>query len=96
MVLAAVPGPGRRRIGPVRSPGLADDLSGLPPALLVLPECDPLRDEGRAYAQRLRRAGVPAEVRIQPGTFHGFLGAAGVLPEAEEALEGAGRWLRGV
>ncbi|MFG2288351.1 alpha/beta hydrolase [Streptomyces sp. NPDC048595] len=81
---------------PYASPGLAPDLAGLPPALLVLPECDPLRDEGRAYGRALRAAGVPARVEEYPGTFHGFLGALGALPAAKRAFEAAGGWLDGV
>ncbi|MFG3370248.1 alpha/beta hydrolase [Streptomyces sp. NPDC048156] len=75
------------------SPGLAPDLEGLPPALVLLADCDPLRDEGLAYARRLARAGVRAEVALYPGVFHGFLGAAGFLPEADAALARAAAWL---
>lgn len=75
------------------SPGLAPDLDGLPPALVLLADCDPLRDEGLAYARRLARAGVRAEVALYPGVFHGFLGAAGFLPEADAALARATAWL---
>ncbi|MCT4355169.1 alpha/beta hydrolase [Streptomyces sp. Je 1-79] len=79
---------------PVRaSPGLAPDLAGLPPTLVVLADCDPLRDEGLAYARRLSSAGVRAEVRLHTGVFHGFLGARGLLPEADAALTGAAAWL---
>ncbi|TGA89251.1 alpha/beta hydrolase [Streptomyces sp. MZ04] len=70
-------GPGGDRVA--ASPGLAADLTGLPPALFVLADCDPLRDEGIAYARRLAGVGVSAEVRLYPGVFHGFLGAGGVL-----------------
>ncbi|MFF0743463.1 alpha/beta hydrolase fold domain-containing protein [Streptomyces sp. NPDC004111] len=79
---------------PYASPGLAPDLSGLPPALVVLADCDPLRDEGLAYARGLARTGTPAQVHLSPGMFHGFLGGIGILPEAEAALETASRWLR--
>ncbi|MFE5632973.1 alpha/beta hydrolase [Streptomyces sp. NPDC056463] len=78
------------------SPGLAADLTGLPPTLVVLADCDPLRDEGLTYARRLSSAGVRAEVRLHTGTFHGFLGARGVLPEADAALAGAAGWLAGL
>ena len=79
---------------PYASPGLAADLSGLPPAYLLLPECDPLHDEGRAYAARLADAGVPVELSVAAGMFHGFLGLRGILPEADEALAAAASWLR--
>ncbi|MFJ3583884.1 alpha/beta hydrolase [Streptomyces sp. NPDC090127] len=75
------------------SPGLAPELAGLPPALVVLADCDPLRDEGLAYARRLSAAGVQAQVHLHTGVFHGFLGARGVLPEAEKALDGAAAWV---
>jgi acetyl esterase len=80
---------------PYASPGLAADLSGLPPALVVLADCDLLRDEGLAYARGLARSGTPAQVHLSPGMFHGFLGGIGHLPEAEAAVEAAAQWLRG-
>ncbi|MFE5299178.1 alpha/beta hydrolase [Streptomyces sp. NPDC056632] len=76
------------------SPGLADDVSGLPPALVVLADCDPLRDEGLTYARRLSASGVRAHVQLHTGVFHGFLGGLGLLPEADGALDGAAAWLR--
>ena len=87
-------GPGGDGADPYASPGLAPDLSGLPPACLLLPECDPLRDEGHAYAARLAEAGVPVELSVAAGMFHGFLGLRGVLPEADLALAAASSWLR--
>ena len=80
--------------GPYASPGLAPDLSGLPPAYLLLPECDPLHDEGRAYATRLAESGVPVELTVVPGMFHGFLGLRGILPEADKCLADAASWLK--
>ncbi|MGW4159693.1 alpha/beta hydrolase [Streptomyces sp. NPDC004788] len=78
------------------SPGLADDVSDLPPTLIVLADCDPLRDEGLAYARRLSASGVPVHVQLHTGVFHGFLGGLGLLPEADGALAAAAAWLRDV
>jgi len=54
------------------SPLLADDLSGLPPALVVTAGFDPLRDEGRRYADALREAGVPVDYREYGELVHAF------------------------
>jgi acetyl esterase len=50
-----------------------DDLKGLPPALVMTPGCDPLRDEGRAYADRLQALGVPVTYRLEPEMIHACL-----------------------
>ena len=72
---------------PLASPLLADDLSGLPPALVVTAEFDPLRDEGEAYARRLREAGVDADILRVPDMFHGFFGMMAALPAAKGAMD---------
>lgn len=56
---------------PYAAPMRAADLSGLPPAFVTVCEFDPLRDEGIAYAQRLVQFGVPTELHLYPGAFHG-------------------------
>lgn len=68
------------------SPLNAADLSGLPPALVVTAGCDPLRDEGKAYADRLAAAGVLVEYRCFEGTIHACVSFAGVIPAGAEAL----------
>ncbi|MFD4241435.1 alpha/beta hydrolase [Streptomyces sp. NPDC058525] len=78
-------GPGGDGGHPLASP-LRADLTGLPPAHLLLAGCDPLRDEGRAYHRRLAECGVPSVLDEHPGMFHGFLALAGVLPQAREAM----------
>jgi len=82
------------RRDPRVSPLHAADLSGLPPALVVTAGFDPLRDEGEAYSQRLREAGVRAVLRRHPGYVHGFIHALAVGSSAREALAEMGGVLR--
>ena len=64
------------------SPLFADDLSGLPPALIIAAEFDTLRDEAQAYAGRLAAAGVAAHYTCADGMIHGFLQMRGLVPDA--------------
>ncbi|MEU5779152.1 alpha/beta hydrolase [Streptomyces venezuelae] len=74
---------------PHASPLRAPDLRGLPPAYVLTAGCDPLRDEGLAYAARLRAAGGRVTTAHCPRMFHGFLGFPELLPDAVRALAGA-------
>jgi acetyl esterase len=62
-----------RRADPAVSPLFEPDLGGLPTALIVTAEHDPLRDDGEEYAARLEAAGTPVLVRREPAMIHGFL-----------------------
>ncbi len=79
---------------PHASPLRAGHLAGLPPATVLTAEYDPLRDEGRAYAQRLAAAGVPTQYTNYDGVFHGFFGMTAQLPRARQAVDEACAALR--
>ncbi len=74
--------------------GELKDLDGVAPAWIGLAECDPLTDEGIAYADRLRMAGVPVDLEIYTGVVHGFIQFGRAIPEALTAHQDAARALR--
>ena len=82
------------RANPYASPLRAPSLAGLPPAYVVTAEHDPLRDEGFAFADRLRAARVPVEHRHYGSQIHGFFSFTGVLDDADKAVSEAGSAIR--
>jgi acetyl esterase len=79
---------------PLASPLFASDPTGAPPAMVLTAGFDPLRDEGKAYADKLAAAGVPVEYRCYEGLVHGFFSMSGAIDEARRALDDAVSGLR--
>jgi acetyl esterase len=74
---------------PYASPLRATNLKGLPPALVITAEFDPLRDEGEQYAHRLEEAGVPTRLSRYDGMIHGFFGMTELMDKAKTAVKEA-------
>ncbi len=81
------------RTNPRAAPLRSDDLSALPPALIQTAECDPLRDEGEAYAERLIAAGVEVALQRRLGLIHGYFTMASSIESAARALDDAVAWV---
>ncbi|HLK48372.1 MAG TPA: alpha/beta hydrolase [Bryobacteraceae bacterium] len=79
---------------PYASPINAKELAGLPSALVITAECDPLRDQGEAYARRLEAAGVPVTLKRYDGAIHVFFVMGAVIDAGREALADAAAALR--
>jgi acetyl esterase len=78
------------RASPLRAPSLA----GQPPSLIVTAGFDPLRDEGRAYADRLREAGVDVVYREYPGQIHAFVSLTKAIPQGMACTREIAEYLR--
>ena len=79
---------------PYCSPLAAPDHSGLPPAYIVCAEFDPLCDDGRNYAEKLRASGVPVEFQLYEGMIHAFMWMAGVLDQSKVLIDEIGSKVR--
>lgn len=79
---------------PYASPLRAPNVSGLPPALIITAELDPQRDEGEAYAQRLREGGCLVTHTRYPGVVHGFFQMGGVIASGRIAISEVAQYLR--
>ena len=82
-----------QRTNPRVSPLLAD-LTGLPPATVVMAECDPLHRQGELYVAALEKAGVPVQARQYAGMLHGFFGLDMMWDEARDAMDFAAERLK--
>jgi acetyl esterase len=81
---------------PETAPLRAEDLSGLAPAIVVTAGYDPLRDEGAAYVERLREAGVPVTHHHYEDMIHAFFSLVNVIERGNEAVEHVGAEIRAV
>lgn len=79
---------------PLVAPLRAESHAGLPPAFVAIAEHDPLRDDGAAYAERLRASGVPVVLDRGTGLIHGYLRAMSYCAASRRALADACTWLR--
>lgn len=79
---------------PRLSPLLADDVSEVAPALIITAGYDPLKDEGKAYADRLESSGVNVTYKDYPDMIHGFFNMTGLVPDAKDAVKDAAKALK--
>ena len=84
---------GRRATDPLIAPTLSNSLSDLPPACLIAAEHDVLRDDSSAMTARLRAAGVPTDLHIEPGVTHRFINCGRLVPAANTCIARAACFL---
>jgi len=82
--------PAERRAETEAAPLATESFAGLPEAIIVLGQCDPLHDEGRAYAEALGQAGVRVRLRTHDGMAHGFATLIDLLPAANAEIDRVG------
>ena len=83
-----------RCVDPLVSPVLQDDLTGMPPTLVITAGYDPLRDEGQAFADRLSQDGVSVQHTCYTDMIHGFVSFSGGLKQGMAAMKEAARFLK--
>ncbi len=76
------------------APIFNDDLSGMPDTFIITAEYDPVRDEGMAYATRLRQAHVQVTEKLYPKMIHGFVQMGGVIDQGREAINAIAAYIR--
>ncbi|MGA7416281.1 MAG: alpha/beta hydrolase [Bryobacteraceae bacterium] len=79
---------------PLAAPLRAGSFAGLAKTLILTAEFDPLRDEGEAYGQRLKEAGVDTTTSRYPGMIHGFVNLGGAIPQGRKAILEITQWLK--
>ncbi len=77
------------------APLLSENLSKLPPALVIIAGYDPVRDEGIAYASRMKEAGVDVRLLVYEDMIHGFLSYLGILSQGKTAIGEIAKWIKG-
>ena len=85
---------GVEKASPLISPLFVENVEGLPPTLLLTCGYDPLRDEGEAYADKLKKDGIPTKYHCYKGMAHGFFQLSGVVDEGRRAITSVGNALK--